>query len=74
MAELCWVHSIFDIGTFGSHSTGDKANHIPVFHVPQLYYFIGFSTAFGWPVLLGSKEGLPALLHEVRKRMIGSKP
>ncbi|KAG5648241.1 hypothetical protein DXG03_006199 [Asterophora parasitica] len=30
---------------------GDKANHVPAFHVPQLYYFIAFTTAFGWPAL-----------------------
>lgn len=51
---------------------GDKANHIPAFHVPQLYYFIGFTTAFGWPVLISG--GDPRILvHDVWKRMFGGK-
>ena len=25
---------------------GDKSNHVPAFHVPQIYYFVGFATAF----------------------------
>ncbi|KAJ7596752.1 glucosyltransferase [Mycena floridula] len=52
---------------------GDKSNHIPSFHVPQVYYFVAFTTAFGWPVLISSPGGIRALLREVQNRMFGSK-
>ncbi|CDO75880.1 hypothetical protein BN946_scf184672.g13 [Trametes cinnabarina] len=52
---------------------GDKANHVPAFHVPQLYYFVGFATAFGWPALLSGPSGVSILLHDVFSRMFGSK-
>lgn len=51
---------------------GDKANHIPAFHIPQLYYFIAFSTAFGWPTLICDVGGPRKLTHDVWKRMFGS--
>ena len=52
---------------------GDKANHVPAFHVPQLYYFVGFATAFGWPALLSGRGGVSALLRGIAARMFGSK-
>ncbi|KAI0639061.1 glucosyltransferase [Trametes polyzona] len=52
---------------------GDKANHVPAFHVPQLYYFVGFATAFGWPALLSGKGGISALSRDVYARMFGNK-
>ncbi|PIL30951.1 hypothetical protein GSI_07120 [Ganoderma sinense ZZ0214-1] len=52
---------------------GDKSNHVPAFHVPQLYYFVGFATAFGWPALLSGKGGVGSLAHDVFTRMFGSK-
>lgn len=52
---------------------GDKSNHMPSFHVPQLYYFIGFSSILGWPVFITGQGGLPSLLREVWARMFGSK-
>ncbi|KAI0757334.1 glucosyltransferase [Daedaleopsis nitida] len=52
---------------------GDKSNHIPALHVPQLYYFVGFATAFGWPALLTGKGGVLSLVQDVRARMLGSK-
>jgi len=52
---------------------GDKSNHIPSLHVPQLYYFVAFTTAFGWPVLLSAPGGIRALLYDVQNRMFGSK-
>ncbi|KAH9891022.1 glucosyltransferase [Cubamyces lactineus] len=52
---------------------GDKANHVPAFHVPQLYYFVGFATAFGWPALLSSPSGVRALLQGITTRMFGNK-
>ena len=55
-----------------ARSSGDKANHIPAFHIPQVYYFIGFSTAFGWPVLLSAHGGLRSLARDVQHRMFGT--
>ncbi|OBZ79247.1 Dol-P-Glc:Glc(2)Man(9)GlcNAc(2)-PP-Dol alpha-1,2-glucosyltransferase [Grifola frondosa] len=52
---------------------GDKSNHVPAFHVPQLYYFVGFATAFGWPALLSGEGGIRALARDVWARMFGSK-
>ncbi|KIM66995.1 glycosyltransferase family 59 protein [Scleroderma citrinum Foug A] len=52
---------------------GDKANHVPVMHVPQLYYFIAFATLLGWPVVALSRDGPTKLAAEVLKRMIGTK-
>ncbi|KAJ4485580.1 glucosyltransferase [Lentinula aciculospora] len=52
---------------------GDKSNHIPVLHVPQIYYFFAFSTAFGWPVLISGVGGIPALLQKMYARTLGSK-
>ncbi|KIY45502.1 glucosyltransferase [Fistulina hepatica ATCC 64428] len=37
---------------------GDKSNHIPVLHIPQMYYFISFCTALGWPVLISARGGV----------------
>lgn len=51
---------------------GDKSNHVPTLHVPQLYYFIAFSTILGWPVLVSNPGGLWKLLGEVKQRMFGS--
>ncbi|KAK7028993.1 glucosyltransferase [Paramarasmius palmivorus] len=52
---------------------GDKSNHIPALHIPQLYYFAAFSTAFGWPVLISGPGGAVGLGKEVYKRMFGTK-
>jgi alpha-1,2-glucosyltransferase len=52
--------------------SGDKSNHIPSVHIPQVYYFVAFSTILGWPVLISGKDGVPGLLHEVYMRMFGS--
>ncbi|KII93695.1 glycosyltransferase family 59 protein [Plicaturopsis crispa FD-325 SS-3] len=52
---------------------GDKSNHIPSFHVPQLYYFLAFTTFFGWPVLVCGGDGGVQLLREVWRRMAGSR-
>jgi alpha-1,2-glucosyltransferase len=53
--------------------SGDKANHIPSLHVPQLYYFVAFSSIFGWPVLISDEGGVRRLMLEVLTRMFGSK-
>ncbi|KAF5377620.1 hypothetical protein D9615_005107 [Tricholomella constricta] len=52
---------------------GDKDNHVPAFHVPQLYYFIAFTTALGWPVLISGPGGPRRLVRDVWYRMFGSK-
>ncbi|KAJ8703038.1 glucosyltransferase [Pleurotus ostreatus] len=63
-------------GTFvawnGGIVLGDKSNHIPSLHIPQVYYFVAFSTAFGWPVLISGEGGILGLLSEVWNRMFGS--
>ena len=51
---------------------GDKSNHIPSLHVPQVYYFIASATIFGWPVLISGTGGAHALLCEVWARIFGS--
>lgn len=53
--------------------SGDKSNHIPSLHIPQLYYFIAFSTFFGWPVLISGPGGAPSLFRGVWSRMLGTK-
>jgi alpha-1,2-glucosyltransferase len=55
------------------YGTGDKSNHIPSFHVPQLYYFIAFATMIGWPAVVCGEGGLGKLATEVISRMFGSK-
>ncbi|KZT65579.1 glycosyltransferase family 59 protein [Daedalea quercina L-15889] len=51
---------------------GDKSNHVPALHVPQLYYFAGFATMLGWPALISGKGGPKALVRDVWERMFGS--
>ncbi|PWN51187.1 hypothetical protein IE53DRAFT_386455 [Violaceomyces palustris] len=36
---------------------GDKANHVAALHLPQLFYFVTFSTFFAWPALLATVRG-----------------
>ncbi|EJD04392.1 glucosyltransferase [Fomitiporia mediterranea MF3/22] len=48
---------------------GDKSNHIPALHIPQLYYFVGFTIVFGWPALVGGPLGVIGLLKEVKTRI-----
>lgn len=52
---------------------GDKSNHIPTVHVPQAYYFLGFSTVLGWPILVSGQGGPVALARGVATRMFGTK-
>ncbi|KAG8826024.1 glucosyltransferase [Serendipita sp. 401] len=55
---------------------GDKSNHIPALHIPQLFYFYAFVTALGWPALLlsgvGPTAGPIGLSKEVYRRMFGT--
>lgn len=55
------------------HILGDKANHVPVLHVPQLYYFIAFATLIGWPAIVSGRDGPVKLANEVVRRMFGTK-
>ena len=34
---------------------GDKANHVPTIHLPQLFYFTAFSAIFLIPQYLGTR-------------------
>ena len=52
---------------------GDKSNHIPVLHITQMFYFLGFATVFGWHALVSGPGGPIGLLKEVLYRMFGSK-
>jgi alpha-1,2-glucosyltransferase len=55
-----------------SGQTGDKSNHVPTLHIPQLFYFFGFATIMGWPVLVTGPGGPIRLAKEVRLRMFGT--
>ncbi|KAK0198488.1 glucosyltransferase [Armillaria mellea] len=52
---------------------GDKSNHVPVVHIPQMYYFAAFATAFGWPILIAEDRGVIGLIGDIRNCMFGSK-
>jgi len=52
---------------------GDKSNHIPSLHVPQVYYFLASATIFGWPALIGGDGGAYSLVCKVRAKMFGGK-
>ncbi len=59
--------------TLTQQFVGDKANHVPALHVPQLYYFVGFATAFGWPALVSGRGGILALGRDIYARMFGNR-
>ncbi|KAF7978881.1 hypothetical protein HWV62_44375 [Athelia sp. TMB] len=52
---------------------GDKSNHIPSLHIPQVYYFLASATVLGWPALASGNGGVRGLLNDVRVRMFGGK-
>ncbi len=52
---------------------GDKSNHVPSFHPPQLYYFIAFATIMGWPALACGDYGWKMLANDVRDRIFGTR-
>jgi alpha-1,2-glucosyltransferase len=52
---------------------GDKSNHVASFHLPQLYYFIAFTTIMGWPALVNGDSGWKALANDVQYRIFGNK-
>ncbi|KAI8927812.1 DIE2/ALG10 family-domain-containing protein [Entophlyctis helioformis] len=43
LLEACIIFVVFNEGI----TMGDKENHVPGLHVPQLYYFFGFTAFFG---------------------------
>lgn len=61
--------SYMDIDTFCA--IGDKSNHIPQLHIPQMYYFLGFTTFMGFPVLITRRGGPIRLIRDVLDRMFG---
>jgi len=52
---------------------GDKSNHVPSLHLPQLYYFIAFATIMGWPALISGDRGWKVLVNDVQNRMFGNR-
>ncbi|THH20999.1 hypothetical protein EW146_g451 [Bondarzewia mesenterica] len=67
-ALVCVAFGVFVVWN-GGIVLGDKSNHIPSFHLPQLYYFVAFATMLGWPVLISGNGGAAKLLHDVWSRM-----
>lgn len=67
----CLVFGSFVVWN-GGIVLGDKSNHIPVIHIPQIYYFIASATFFAWPVLISCEGGPIALAKDVYQRMVGS--
>lgn len=67
------IHKLGNCTTIINIYTGDKSNHIPAFHVPQLYYFVAFATAFGWPALVGDPKRFGIFLRELHYRIMGTK-
>ena len=65
------TYVVFFFSTYGL-SQGDKSNHIPVFHIPQLYYFIASTTFFGWPILISAPDGILGLIRGVWGCMFGN--
>ena len=51
---------------------GDKSNHIPQLHIPQIFYFIGFCTVFGFPILVSGPGGPIRLVKTVLSLIAGS--
>ena len=71
-----WLATIrYDSQTFffASFFQGDKSNHIPVLHIPQLYYFIASTTFFGWPILISTPDGILGLTRSVWSCMFGNR-
>ncbi|KAG8994174.1 glucosyltransferase [Tulasnella sp. 427] len=52
---------------------GDKSNHVPVIHIPQVYYGVAFATAFGWPILFTGRHGVFRLLKNIYLRSFWTK-
>ncbi len=49
---------------------GHQQHHIATIHTPQLFYFLAFSTIFGWPVLLN--EGIGKAVKGTLKMGLGT--
>lgn len=53
--------------------SGDKSNHVPSLHPPQLYYYIAFAMIMGWPALISGDSGWKMLVNDVQGRIIGNR-
>lgn len=75
--KAAWPYAIPAVGFAffvvwnGGIVLGDKSNHVPTLHVPQIYYFIAFASLFGLPVLASTEMGVVRLAGEVMRRMFG---
>ncbi|KAF8342782.1 glucosyltransferase [Cantharellus anzutake] len=70
-ALLALVFTVFVVWN-GGIVLGDKSNHIPQMHIPQLFYFVGFCTALGFPVLIGGPGGLIHLVKAIVSLIAGT--
>jgi len=61
------------VGWNGGIVLGDKSNHAPSLHPPQLYYFIAFATIMGWPALVSGNGGWKVLANDVQDRIFGNR-
>ncbi|QRV76700.1 alpha-1,2-glucosyltransferase [Ceratobasidium sp. AG-Ba] len=79
MMAIAWpyVMPIIGFASFvfwnGGIVLGDKSNHVPALHVPQIYYFTAFASCFGLPVLASTEGGVARLAGDVLWRMFGGK-
>lgn len=53
----------------GGIVVGDKAAHVSVFHLPQLFYFAGFSVVFCAPHVL-NRTNLRSAWHTLQRRLL----
>ena len=64
MAASSWVRT--ELYTYehlnnSDRLPGDKSNHVPTLHIPQLFYFFAFAGAFLTPVLVSPRAVRDAL-------------
>jgi hypothetical protein len=64
-AFVYWLNSVL--------FSGDKSNHVPSLHPPQMYYFVAFATIMGWPALISGDSGLKMLVNDVQDRIFGNR-
>lgn len=49
---------------------GDKTAHKIVFHIPQFFYFLLFSTCFSWPIFLSKCFQSSNIFSQIKKHKI----
>jgi hypothetical protein len=69
LARYSALGTVYLLNSFFS---GDKSNHVPSLHPPQLYYYIAFATIMGWPALISGDSGWKMLVNDVQGRIIGN--